>query len=101
MSSKEYQIRIAKPRVREIVSTLDQILAKRIPLREEVTCWARVASRFADNELWQAVRSLVDLDIVDKKIGGLETLYFENYALCGTEILDCVVVEYLSGKIRR
>lgn len=101
MDSREYQVRVAKSRLREMVAVLNALTAQKAPIpREEVRLWTELASQFMDKEFWQAVDGLVRLKIVDAKINGVDSLYFENHVLWAKGLLDGFVRPYLQGTLQ-
>ena len=101
MDSQEYQIRIAKPRLRRMISALQLLAVSSAPaLKDEARLWLDVASQLMDKEFWQAVDDLVRRKIVDGKINGIDSLYFENHVLWAKQVLDRFVMPYLEGTIK-
>ena len=97
MDSWEYQIRVAKPHVRDIINAFDQML-RLIPLgneRLEATQWTKVAALFIDKEFWQAVDNLILRKIIQGKINGLSEFYYETHVLWAQHILNVLVFRYL------
>ena len=96
MDSREYEIRVAKPHVRDMINALDQII-RLIPLgnqRLEATQW-KVAALLIDKQFWQAVDGLVRRKVVQGRINGVDQLYHETHGLWAQQILNGIVFRYL------
>jgi hypothetical protein len=101
MDSREYQVRVAKSRLREIVALLNALAAEKAPvLREEVRLWTELSAKFMDKDFWQAIDGLVRLKIVDAKINGVDALYFENHVLWAKGLLEGIVQPYVQGNLK-
>jgi hypothetical protein len=100
MDSIEYQIHIIKPRNGELVGALTQIANGSIRDKsQEVALWATVSDWLIDYQYWQAVNTLVKRGTVQKKIGHVDTLYFENYTFQARSVLSKIVVPHLEGRL--
>jgi hypothetical protein len=98
--SIEFQIHIVKPRNGELVSTLTQIASGAArDKNQEVALWASVSDWLIDYQYWQAVNTLVKRGTVQKKIGHVDSLYFENYTLQARAVLSKIVVPHLEGRL--
>jgi hypothetical protein len=101
MDSREYQLRVTKPRLDSIVRILGSLSSTRSqPIRTEVNLWAQLASRYMDKELWQAIDALVRSKVIDSRINGVDSLYYENHLPWAKQVINGVVLPYLSGELR-
>jgi len=97
--SLEYQIFIVKPRNAAIVEAFTRIATGNVrDKNHEIALWSSAASWFVDYEYWQAIRRLVERGTVQKKIGYVDDLYFENYTLEARALLQKIVIPYLEGR---
>lgn len=100
-NSVEYQIYVAKPKTKALVSTLTAIRDSAFRGRaEEVALWSSVVECLVNLKYWQAIGNLVERGIVQKRIGHVDSLYFENYTLQASEILSSIITPYLRGEIK-
>jgi len=98
MNSREYQIRVAKPHVQEIIKVLDQIVSPPPQNdRQEVLLWTRLATLFIDTDFWLSIDDLVQRKIVQERINDLSELYYENHVLWAQQILRGFVLTYLNS----
>jgi len=99
MASREYQLRVAKPHVQRIISTLDELLQLSArDRRQEAVLWAQLAVLFVDKDFWQSVDNLVRRKIVQGKINGVSEFYHENHVLSAQQILAGMVLPYLRSQ---
>jgi hypothetical protein len=103
MDSREYQLRIVKPRLRVMLQILDQIvrLTSRDIERQEVLLWTQLVRSFMDVDFWQSIDSLVQRKIVEKRISGVETFYYENHVGWARQIVGDLVIPYLNRPVAR
>lgn len=100
-NSVEYQIFVAKQQTKALVSTLTVIRDGTFRGRaEEIALWSSVVEHMINFQYWQVIGKLVERGIVQKQIGHVGSLYFENYTLQASEILSSVVTPYLRGEIK-
>lgn len=100
-NSVEYQIFVVKPQTKALVSTLTAIRNGTFRGRaEEVALWSSVVEHLVNFQYWQAIGNLAERGIVQKRIGHVDSLYFENYTLQASEILSSIVTPYLRGEIK-
>ena len=98
--SLEYQIFIVKPRNAEIIETFTRIATGNVrDKNHEIALWSSAANWFIDYQYWQAVKMLVERGAVQKKIGHLDDLYFENYTLQAQALLVKIVIPHLEGQL--
>ena len=101
MDSREYDVRVAKAGLREITTLLDILGAERAPiLREEVRRWTELAARFLDKDFWQAIDGLVRRKLVDARINGVDSLYFENHVLWAKGLIEGIVQPFVQGTLK-
>lgn len=99
-SSPEYQIYIAKPRTGEILTALTRIASGAArDKNHEVALWASIANGFIDYGYWQAITSLIDRKTIERRIGHVDSHYYENYALQAQGILSKIVIPHLEGRL--
>lgn len=100
--SLEYQIRVAKPHVQEMILALRPLAASPIDdPKQEALLWITVSSRIIDREFWQAVSHLIERKIVATQVNGVDGLYFENHVLWARTVLDKAVVPLLGNPSQR
>jgi hypothetical protein len=88
MGTLEYQLRIAKPGVGDIVTPLRALASRPIgDARQEALLWLRLSAALSDLGFWQSVSNLVERKIVTGPINGVSSHYFENHARWAREIL--------------
>jgi hypothetical protein len=98
--SVEFQVHVVKPRNLEFVRALTRIAGGAgIDRNQEVALWASVSEWLINYQYWQSVNDLVKRGLVQKKIGHVESLYFENYTLEARNILVRIVVPHLEGRL--
>ena len=98
--SIEFQIHVVKPRNGELLTALTQIANGNLrDKNQEVALWASVSDWLVDYQYWQAVNTLVKRGTVQKKIGHVDSLYFENYTLEARSVLSKIVVPHLEGRL--
>jgi len=99
-NTKEYDLRLAKPHVEQIIKVLSQLSRPSISdQRSKVILWAKLASLYMDYGFWQAIEGLVQKGIVDKKINGREYGYYINHAEWARGIINVIVIGYLNGNL--
>lgn len=98
--SLEYQIYLVKPRNGELLSVLTQIAnGTARDKNHEIALWASISAWLIDYQYWQAIITLVKRGTVQKKIGQVDSLWFENYALQAKAVLSKIVVPHLEGRL--
>ena len=81
-SSREYQLRVAKPHIQQIIRILNQIPAiEDVSEVQQAVLWTQLATLFLEQDFWQAIDHLVRRTIVKGEINGLDGLYYENHSL--------------------
>ena len=102
MDSKEYDIRVSKRHIKEIIKILSDLSGTTISdQRAEAILWAKLASLFMDHGFWQSINGLIKHEVLDKNINinGITAYYRETYTLWAKYILDNIVVAYMSGNL--
>lgn len=105
--SKEWDMSTAKLHFALLIPTLHQLSAASVgqhsivSCKDEVLLWAKVASRLADGELWQAVESLVKRKIISKRSADEfgHSFLAGNATLRSQAILNGIVIPYLQGTL--
>jgi hypothetical protein len=98
--SVEYQLRVAKPHASELLKALNLLSsATELTPDDEVALWSLVAYFLIDQQFWQSVDDLVQRGVVDRKIGYVDSLYFENYGLRAQEIRSKIIIPHLQGEL--
>jgi hypothetical protein len=99
-NSLEYQIFIVKPRNAEIIDVFTRIATGNVrDKNQEIALWSFAASWFIDAKYWQSLKNLVDRGTVQKKIGDMDGLYFENSTLRAKAFLLRIVIPHLEGRL--
>lgn len=100
MESKEYNIRIARSHMEQIIFTLTSLANnKSIENNKEMITWALLAQQFMDLTFWQSISDLVDRKIIDNEICGLKAFYFENFVSQAEVIIRRVIINHLNGTL--
>jgi hypothetical protein len=93
MDSREYALRVTKPHLRQLIGTLDRIIASDPPgQKAEIRLWTEFASSLMAKKFWQEIDRLVSLKIVGKTVDGVDSFYFENHVLRAQDILLNIVL---------
>jgi hypothetical protein len=96
MDSVEYQLRVAAPHASQLLRVLNLLSSDtQLTPDDEAALWSFVTYSLMDKMFWQSVDNLVQREVVDRKIGHFDGLYFENYVLLAQEILSKIVIPHL------
>jgi hypothetical protein len=102
MESKEYDIRITKTRINNILRVLSVLSEKNIlDQKSEVILWINLSSLYMDNQLWQSINGLIKHKVLDESvsINGVNKYYHQTYVLWAQYILDNIVLTYINGNL--
>lgn len=110
MSSREYNVRVAKDHVAEIIAVLKPLSDGSCrDLGGEATQWTRLASLFMDSSFWDAIGDLIDRKIISPEINGIshekmglpsnETgeIYYINHVGWANQILEDITIPCLEA----
>jgi hypothetical protein len=99
--SVEYHKRTAREKLDRILESLDLLVnARSLTTEAEVEAWVKVASAMIDPDLWQAVTALVERKAVSPEINGVKQFYLENHLGWAQAILDRVIMQYFTGRLK-
>ena len=102
MESKEFDIRVTKTHINNILMVLSDLAGTNISdQKTEVILWTKLASLYMDHEFWQSFNGLIKHGVLDKgvSINGVDKYYYETYLLWAKHLLDNIVVVYLNGNL--